>query len=113
MNLKKEFCKETGIDLTDYEYAGVFPYYKKGGKNSTVSRGEGWKRYAEWLEQRLESGRVDAVVSGAKLDNVDIINIGNACWWESKRYWEKHPKGEHEAKTISEIIQEYITEKYH
>jgi hypothetical protein len=50
---KKQFLEECGVDLTDYEYAGKFPSKGKDGTWGNIPRGEGWKRYAEWLEQQL------------------------------------------------------------
>lgn len=53
-SLKKEFMGSSGIDLTDHEHAGVFPYFNsKTQKWSSISRGEAWKRYAEYLENKL------------------------------------------------------------
>jgi hypothetical protein len=36
----------------------------------------------------------------------ELIEFGNACWWESKRYWEEHPDGNATAKTIKSILKE-------
>lgn len=55
MDLKKEFFKECGVDLTDYEYAGKFPSQNKHGVWGNIPRGEGWKRYSEWLENKLNN----------------------------------------------------------
>lgn len=41
----------------------------------------------------------------------DIIEIGNRCWWASKKFWEDHPDGEYEARTIKSIIEQYFAEK--
>ena len=63
MDYKKQFRKETTIDLEDYEYVGTFPYYNnKKKKWSTVSRGEGWRRYALWLEKKLKSSQKSSVL---------------------------------------------------
>ena len=75
-DLKVEFLKDCGIDLKDTEVVGKFPYYKNGNWSS-VSRGEGWRRYAEWLECRVESslgaviGRylVEAVREGKSINH--------------------------------------------
>jgi hypothetical protein len=54
MDLKKQFLEECGVDLTDYEYSGTFPSKsKKTGQWGNIPRGEGWKRYSEWLESKL------------------------------------------------------------
>lgn len=51
---KEEFKKLSGIDLTDHEHSGVFPYYKNG-KWSSISRGKAWQMYAKWLEDKSTS----------------------------------------------------------
>lgn len=54
-NTKEEFKKLSGIDLTDHEHSGVFPYYKDGSKWSSISRGKAWQMYAQWLEDQSTS----------------------------------------------------------
>lgn len=54
-NTKEEFKKLSGIDLTDHEHLGVFPYYKDGSKWSSISRGKAWQMYAQWLEDQSTS----------------------------------------------------------
>lgn len=70
MDLKKKFLEECGVDLTDYEYAGKFPSRNKHGVWGNIPRGEGWKRYAEWLESKQKLNIHS--VSGALplLDNI-------------------------------------------
>lgn len=82
--MKKQFLKECGIDLTDYEYVGKFPILKKNGKWGNISRGEGWKRYSDWLEKQnheLKEGVEKAIVlindgweGHAKTDLSNLIN---------------------------------------
>lgn len=52
--LKDEFRIKTGVDVTDHEISGKFPAFNsKLQKWGSISRGEGWKRYAEFLEKRI------------------------------------------------------------
>lgn len=51
---RDQFRKETGIDLSDTSTAGKFAYYNtKKQAWTSISRGEGWRRYAEWLETEI------------------------------------------------------------
>lgn len=54
--LYKQFLSEKGIDLTDYEYSGVFPI-RENGKWKYIKRGEAWKIYKEWKAARENSER--------------------------------------------------------
>lgn len=49
--LKKSFCKKKRVDMFDYEYTKVFPYYSsKKGKWVSISKTQAYKWYCEWLE---------------------------------------------------------------
>ena len=50
--LREQFKQKSGIDLSDTETVGKFPYYNNN-KWGSISRGEGWKRFAEFLESKL------------------------------------------------------------
>lgn len=41
----------------------------------------------------------------------ELLEFGNKCWWQSKKYWENHPDGEAEAKTINQIFEEFMEKK--
>lgn len=41
----------------------------------------------------------------------ELLEFGNKCWWQSKEYWENHPEGEAEAKTINQIFEEFMEKK--
>lgn len=41
----------------------------------------------------------------------ELLGFGNKCWWQSKKYWENHPDGEAEAKTINQIFEEFMEKK--
>lgn len=52
--LKEDFKMQSGIDMNDHEYKGVFPYFNpKKQKWSSIPRGKAWQMYAEWLENKL------------------------------------------------------------
>jgi hypothetical protein len=53
-SLQSQFCKERMVDMFDFDYAGLFPYYNKNKEKwGYVSRGLAWQWYAEWLESKM------------------------------------------------------------
>ena len=57
-NYREDFLRESGIDVTDFETAGKFPYYNPLKKrNGSIARGQGWRLYAEWLEKKLKEAK--------------------------------------------------------
>lgn len=39
----------------------------------------------------------------------DLVEFGNRCWWEAHRFWKEHSDGQATAKTIKEILEEYLS----
>ena len=58
--LREQFKQKSGIDLSDTETVGKFPYYNNN-KWGSISRGEGWKRFAEFLESKPQPLTPEAV----------------------------------------------------
>lgn len=74
--LKKQFFEEVGVDLTDHEIEGKFPYWKDEDW-STVARGKGWQMYAEWLEKRALSLKQ---ISEIKMYTRPMYPQGDGCY---------------------------------
>src|SRR5690606_4318046 len=66
---QEEFKQLYGIDLTDHEHSGVFPYYKNG-KWSSISRGKAWQMYAKWLEDKSTSQKETIERLGMAIQNL-------------------------------------------
>lgn len=93
MGLQKQFLKECGVDLNDFEYAGKFPSINKHGTWGNIPRGEGWKRYSEWLENKLNNNVVLADVSNSEAESEEAVcecgepleddnTVCADCWYE-------------------------------
>lgn len=80
MNLREQFEKEVGIDLSDTEIAGKFPYFKNS-KWGTIERGQAWKMFAEWLESRLQSQPVTNCNGFNEEQLKDIFFTGVVTGW--------------------------------